>query len=112
MSRQGQTPMVIGPDIILDLVFVRGRAAMDAVMLLDAIAADAAAGVTSRRAYVAPATLSEVYSIVLHEAGLGKARSIVWRLLDVVSVAPAGTSEYRKRRCCRRTTSSRKRCSW
>ena len=96
MSRQGDTPMVIGPDIILDLVFARGREAVDAVMLFDAIAADAAAGVTSRRAYVAPATLHEVHSIVLHEAGVGKARSVVWGLLDLVHVAPAGNSEYKE----------------
>lgn len=88
--------MVIGPDVILDLVFARGREALNAVMLFDAIAADTAAGVTSRRAYVAPATVTEVYSIVLHEAGVGKARSVVWGLLDLLQVAPAGNSEYKE----------------
>ncbi len=88
--------MVIGPDIVLDLVFARGRDARSAVMLFDAIAADTAAGVTSRRAYVAPTTVTEVYAIVLHEAGVGKARQVTWRLLDLVQVAPAGKSEYQE----------------
>jgi hypothetical protein len=86
--------MVIGPDIILDLVFARGKDALNAVKLFDAIAADNAAGITSRRAYVTPATLAEVHSTVLREAGMAIARDVALRLLSLLRLAPTGNSDY------------------
>ena len=62
-------PMVVAPDIILDLVFAREDRAFDAARFFDAIAQDVSAGVTTRKAYVAQTTLPEVYATVLDAAG-------------------------------------------
>ena len=92
----GETPMVIAPDIILDLVFARERKAFDAARLFDAIAQDVVAGVTKRKAYVAQTTLPDVYATVLDAAGMGSAQMIVYRLLKLVTVAPTTNEVYRE----------------
>ena len=96
MSGQGGTAMVIAPDIILDLVFARGRAAVEAVKLFDAIALDQDAGVTGRPAYVTHTTLTDVYTTVLNAAGMGSAQWIVYRLLRLLAVAPMRTEDFRE----------------
>lgn len=90
------TAMVIAPDIILDLVFAREPRALEAARMFDAIAEDVAAGVTTRKAYVAQTTLPDVYAIVLDAAGMGSAQMVLSRLLKLVTVAPTTNEVYRE----------------
>ena len=92
---RGETAMVIAPDIILDLVFARKGKAFDAARLFDAIAQDSAGGVATRKAYVAPTTLPDVYAVVLDAAGMGSAQFVMSRLLMLLTVAPATNEVYR-----------------
>lgn len=89
-----ETRMVIAPDIILDLVFARKEKAFEAARFFDAIAQDVSAGVTARKAYIAQTTLPEVYRIVVDAAGLGTARMMAYRLLKLVTIAPATNEVY------------------
>ena len=93
MSRRGETAFVIAPDVILDVVFKRGRPAVDAVKLFDAIALDAESNVRSRPGYVAPTTLTEVYAEVLEAAGMGSAQTVLHSLLRLLIVAPTRNAE-------------------
>ena len=56
-----KTPMVIAPDIILDLLLGRRDRSTEAMHLFDAIAADNAAGIEDRMAWVAPTTIPMIH---------------------------------------------------
>ena len=94
-SRVRPTPLVIAPDVILDLVLGRGRGAREAEALFEAIAADVEAAVTDREAWISPSTIP----IVHHVAGGSRDRAnaaftVVSNLLRLVRVAPLGNLDY------------------
>lgn len=93
--RLRSTPLVIAPDVILDLVLGRGRGAWEAEALFEAIAADVEAGATGREAWISPSTIP----IVHHMAGGSRDRAnaastVVSDLLRLVRVAPLGNVDY------------------
>jgi hypothetical protein len=94
MTAQGETPIVIAPDVIMDMLYGRGADGVDALMLFDAIAQDNDAGVTTRRAYIASTTLPEVYAEMLKGPGMGVARKVGAYLLRLVTVVPARNQDY------------------
>ena len=86
-----RSPIVIAPDIILDLIHGRGpRAASEARMLFDAIAADVEAGDDRRQAFIAPVTVH----IVHHHSGFRMAGSVVSDLLALLVVVPLDNHDY------------------
>jgi hypothetical protein len=89
-----RTPMVIAPDIILDLMFGRGaRWTEQATMLFDAIAADILAG-NERRAYMAANTVTLIHKRTMDAAGPGVARIVMHDLLRLLLVVPLSGEDY------------------
>jgi hypothetical protein len=92
--RLTRTPMVIAPDIILDLVEGR-RGSAEAMQLFDAIAADDAAGIVDREAWVAPTTIPMLY--YLSRSGPhadAVAKDVTRSLLQLFRVAPLDNHDY------------------
>lgn len=88
-----RTPMVMAPDIILDLIFNR-PGSRDAAMLFDAIAADVEAGVDLRPAYIAPITVPLVYYLARGPQGPTYAASTTSDLLRLLRVAPLDNVDH------------------
>jgi hypothetical protein len=86
--------MVIAPDIILDLIHARGRRTYDAMMLLDAIAADIEGGNDQRPAYIAPVTLPAVDRDARTVCGPSVTRGIMADLLRLLIVIPLVNDDY------------------
>ena len=93
-ARRPITPIVIAPDIILDLIYSRGEWADHAARLFDAIDADVEAGREDRRAYIAPLTVPMMYLLARRSAGIPVARQITGDLMRLVRVAPLGNYDY------------------
>ena len=88
------TPVVIAPDVILDLIYNRSDWGKEAARLFDAIAADVDVGREDRRAYIAPLTASMIYLLARRSAGIPAARQITADLMQLVHVAPIGNQDY------------------
>lgn len=87
-------PFVIAPDVIVDLITANGQAGGEAAQLLDAIAADRAAGRAHRPAYVAGVTIPTIAYLAGTSAGPTHARGMLVDLLRLVTVAPMNTTDY------------------
>jgi hypothetical protein len=93
--RLEQTPMVIAPYIILDLTLRRGSRAVEAMRLFDAIAADNAAGVEDRVAWVAPTTIPMMhYFSRVGPHSDADARDVTASLLQLFRVAPLVNKDF------------------
>jgi hypothetical protein len=89
-----RTPIVIAPDIILDLVMGRGGAGHAAELLFDAVAAGLETAADRWPAYVAPTTITTVHYLAKRGAGPTNAGRITSDLLRLVRVAPLANEDY------------------
>lgn len=89
------TPLVIAPDVVLDLVLGRSGGARAAEALFEAIAMDVENTIELRPAYVAPTTPSLVHHVC--SGGRDRANAayaVVADLMRLVRVAPLSNAEY------------------
>jgi hypothetical protein len=89
-----RTPIVIAPDVILDLIAARGEAGRDAAMLFDAIAAEVEAGTERMPAYIAPITVPMIHYLALHGSDTLDGLRVTFNLLRLLHVAPLGRDDY------------------
>jgi hypothetical protein len=94
LARHERTPIVIAPDVILDLIAARGDAGRDAAMLFDAIAAEVQAGTERMPAYVAPITVPMIHYLARHGSDTFDGLRVTFNLLRLVHVAPLDRDDY------------------
>jgi hypothetical protein len=88
-------PLVIAPDVVLDLVLGRGGGAREAEALFEAIAADVEDAIELRPAWMAPTTPSLVHHVCSGSRDRAHAaREVVTDLMRLVRVAPLGNADY------------------
>ena len=89
-----RTPIVIGADVIMDLVGIGERRALGAEALFDGIAADVESGDPEVPAWISPITVPLIYYLAGGAGGPGAAEGIVTNLLRLVRVAPLTNADY------------------
>ena len=89
-----RTPIVIGADVIMDLVGIGRRRALGAEELFDGIAADVESGDPEVPAWISPITVPLIYYLIGGAGGPGAAEGIVTNLLRLVRVAPLTNADY------------------
>lgn len=88
-------PLVIAPDVVLDLVLGRGGGAREAEALFEAIALDVENAIDLRPAWVAPTTPSLVHHVCSGGRDRANAaRAVVTDLMRLVRVAPLSNADY------------------
>ena len=92
--RLEQTPIVIAPDIILDLIYNRSDWATDAMLLFDAIAADIEEGKHLRPAWIAPITVTTIHYLAKRSGGFPAAASVTADLMRLLYVAPLNNQDH------------------
>jgi len=88
------TPLVIAPDVILDLISGSGATGKAAEALFEAIAADTEARDTRRPCYITPLTVPMIRYHAYRHGGLHEANSVVADLLRLLIVAPLNNFDY------------------
>jgi hypothetical protein len=92
--RLGRTPIVIAPDVILDLIGPRSERRYEAAMLFDAIAADVEAGNDQRPAYIAPVTVPLIHYLAREGGDARQALGVTVDLLRLLHVAQLANEDY------------------
>ncbi|MEX2177128.1 MAG: hypothetical protein WD801_00365 [Gemmatimonadaceae bacterium] len=88
------TPIVVGADVIMDLVGIGGRRGNGAEELFEAIAADVESGTMRVPAWISPLTVPLLYHLSDSRPRSAVSFGVVQDLLRLVRVAPLDNMDY------------------